>query len=206
MKLLIADDHDMFRDALSVFFKQEKGIDVVFARDVRTTIDVLERRGSFDLVLLDYCMPGMNGLEGLVKILHICGDARVAIISGVAPADIVKRAIVLGAAGFLPKTLPARTLVNALHFIANGETYLPLEVFTETAHAPNSYSERLVFTETELKVLRSLAAGKTNKEIANDLQLNDSAIKLHLKRIFRKIRVRNRTEAAIYAKERGYIS
>lgn len=198
MKLLIADDHEMFKDALSVFFEQENGIDADFACDLHTAIDVFKRKGPFDLVLLDYCMPGMNGLEGLKEFLEISKDVKIVIISGVAPTDIVKQAMTMGASGFLPKTLSARTMVNALHFMYSGEIYLPFELLIDTS---NFLSEREGLSRSEQNVLKSLSLGKTNKEIANDLQMTDAGVKSELKRIFRKIGVRNRTEAALYAKE-----
>ena len=124
MRVLIADDHDLLRDTLELWFRQEK-IDVVTARDLDSALSAVAAQEAFDLILLDHGMPGMDGLDGLSRALDGAKGARVALMSGTAPREVAERALEMGAAGFLPKTLSAKSLVNAVRFMAMGEQYAP---------------------------------------------------------------------------------
>lgn len=202
MRVLIADDHDLLRDTLELWFRQEN-IAVTPARDLPTALDIVAETDAFDLILLDYGMPGMNGLEGLRRTLDMGKGARVAIMSGTAPRDVAEAALDMGAAGFLPKTLPAKTLVNAVRFMAMGEQYAPIDFMTAVPDTPevNALAEKL--TPRERDVLARLCEGKANKEIARDLNIQEPTVKLHMKTLYRKIGAHNRTQAAMIAKQAG---
>ena len=148
-------------------------------------------------------MPGMNGLEGLSRVLDAAGGAKVALMSGFAPREVVQQALDLGAVGFLPKSLPARTFVNAVRFMAMGEQYLPLEFMT-SAEEPATYHPLVQkLSRREREVLRLLAQGQSNKEIARVLGLQEPTVKLHVTSVYRKLGSRNRAQAAVIAKEAG---
>ena len=194
MRVLIADDHDLLRDTLVLFLQSQPGLEPVAVQDLPEALDKMANDGPFDLVLLDYGMPGMNGLDGLRTALAAPGNARVALMSGTAPREIAEEALALGAAGFLPKTLAAKTLANAVRFMAMGEQYAPVDFMTaapQDAAPPHPLTEGL--TTRELEVLEGLCNGKSNKEIARDLGLMDPTVKLHVKTLYRKIGVANRT-------------
>jgi two-component system, NarL family, nitrate/nitrite response regulator NarL len=202
MRVLIADDHDLLRDTLDLWFRQEK-IDVIAASDLPTAMDAVAKSEPFDLILLDYGMPGMNGLDGLKIALTNGKGARVALMSGIAPREVAEQALEMGAAGFLPKTLPAKSLVNAVRFMAMGEQYAPIEFMTAASDISpvNALAEKL--SPRELQVLQGLCEGKANKEIARDLGIQEPTVKLHMKTLYRKIGAHNRTQAAMTAKEAG---
>lgn len=124
-------------------------------------------------------------------------------MSGIAPRDVAEEALEMGAAGFLPKTLPAKSLVNAVRFMAMGEQYAPIDFMTaaEDEKAVNPLAEKL--TERELQVLEKLCEGMSNKEIARALGIQEPTVKLHMKTLYRKIGASNRTQAAMIAKEAG---
>lgn len=203
MRILIADDHDLLRDTLVLFLQGQQGLEPVAVRDLPEALAALAADGPFDLVLLDYGMPGMNGLDGLRAALATPGGARVALMSGSATREIAEEALALGAAGFLPKTLAAKTLANAVRFMAMGEQYAPVDFMTAApvAEAPPRHPLAEGLSARELEVLEGLCGGKSNKEIARDLGLMEPTVKLHIKTLYRKIGVANRTQAAMLAKD-----
>ena len=147
-------------------------------------------------------MPGMNGLNGLKTAIGLGTGQRVALISGEATKQIAEQALQAGAAGFIPKSLPAKSLVNAVKFMIMGETYAPINFMTaddEITH--NILADKL--TDREQQVLKGLTEGKSNKEIARDLAIKEPTVKLHMKTLYRKVGAANRTQAALIAREAG---
>ncbi|MDA7423939.1 response regulator transcription factor [Thalassococcus lentus] len=202
MRVLIADDHDLLRDTLIAFLGAEEGIELSSASSFDEACIRINEDEAYNLVLLDYKMPGMNGLDSLAKALEMNGGQRVALISGQATKEIAEQALSMGAAGFVPKTLPAKSLVNAIKFMAMGEQFAPIDFMT----APDSTESHPMakgLTKRELEVLQGLTEGKSNKEIARDLDLTEPTIKLHMKTLYRKLDVNNRTQAAIVARDAG---
>ncbi|MEM1360362.1 MAG: response regulator transcription factor [Pseudomonadota bacterium] len=202
MRVLVADDHDLVRDTLAAFLEADKDIEVETVEDLPKACAHIDRSRPFDLVLLDYSMPGMNGLEGLAKVKSLDRVRGVAIMSGTAPKAIAQEAIDSGAIGFLPKTMPAKSLVNAVRFMAAGETFVPVAFLTaEDKEDAHPLKDKL--SERELQVLDGLCRGLANKEIARELDLQEVTIKLHVKTLCRKLEAKNRTHAAMIAKEVG---
>ena len=202
MKVLIADDHELVLDTLVAFIQAAGGIEVVTAPDFDTAAARIKAEGPFDLVLLDLNMPGMNGLKGLEAAIAMDGVEQVALLTGDASRALAEQALELGAAGFVPKTLSAKSLVNAIRFMAMGEQYLPAGFMTaEEPQSKHPLAQKL--TDRERQVLKGLTEGKANKEIARDLELSEPTIKLHVKTLYRKVGASNRTQAALIAREAG---
>lgn len=202
MRVLIADDHDLLRDTLVMFLERHGEMVTASAGTLGEAIEHIASNEAFDLVLLDYNMPGMNGLEGLRKVLALDDTDRVALISGEATRQIAEDALEAGAAGFVPKSLPAKSFVNAVKFMIMGEQYAPIDFMTaedNIKHHP--LAEQL--TDRELQVLEGLTQGKSNKEIARDLDITEPTIKLHVKTLYRKVGAANRTQAALIARDAG---
>ena len=203
MRILIADDHDLLRETLSMFLASEGSIDTALASTLDAAFDLIQSEEKFDLIMLDYNMPGMAGLNGLKRAMEASGGSPVALMYGIASRSVAEEALSFGAAGFVPKTLAAKTLVNAVRFMAMGEKYAPIDFMTadDPTVAPNPLAQKL--SRRELQVLEGLSKGKSNKEIARDLDLQEPTIKLHVKTLYRKIGAANRTQAALIAKEEG---
>jgi len=201
MRILIADDHELLRDVLRSFLEAEGGFAVDTVADLPAAlVNIAEAEPPYDLVVLDYGMPGMDGYDGLDRALAASLGRPVALMSGLAPPGVAERVLASGAAGYLPKTLPARSLVNAIRFMAAGETYMPIDLH-RPSQAPVAQASGL--SPRERQVLVGLCAGHANKEIARDLDLREPTIKLHVKLICRKLGARNRTQAAMIARERA---
>ena len=204
MRILIADDHDLLRDTLVLYFKNESGVDPQTVGTLQEAHNRIAEDAPYDLILLDYNMPGMNGLAGLEQTIALNGGQRVALMSGEATREIAERALAAGAAGFVPKKLPAKTLINAVRFMAMGEQYAPIDFMTAPAEdAQHPLAQKL--SKREMEVLRGLTQGKSNKEIARDLDIMEPTVKLHMKTLFRKLDVSNRTQAAMVAQEQGLL-
>ncbi|UWQ90813.1 response regulator transcription factor [Rhodobacteraceae bacterium M382] len=199
MRVLIADDHDLVREAIASLLMQEGFEAVETVSDLGEAIAQVEQRGAFDLVLLDYKMPGMNGLEGLARMKAANDGKPVALLSGNMSRAAVQDAINQGAAGFVPKTIASMSLSNAVKFMIAGEIFAPYNFMQE----PDSAAGNLSTRETE--VLRGLCDGLSNKEIARNLDLQEATIKLHVKTLCRKLEARNRTHAAMIARDQNLL-
>ncbi len=178
MKLLLADDHTLFRDALSQYIERsDSGAEIILAEDLERALKILseipEERMLPDLLLLDLRMPGMNGMDGLVRVRKAYPDLPVVLMSGVAEPEDVHQALDLGARGYFPKTLSGRALLQAILLVLSGERFLPLD------HANNnimpSYYEGRPRGEKNVSVPSHGTHGDYMKRVA-DLPHKDEAI------------------------------
>ena len=202
MRILIADDHELLRDTLVMYLQGEAGFEVETSGTFHEAVVRMTTEAPYDLVLLDLNMPGMQGVQGLKQAMALGDGQRVALISGQATQSIVQEALAAGAAGFVPKSMPAKSLINAVRFMANGEQFAPIDFMTSTpAQSTHPLAEKL--TQREMQVLKGLTEGKSNKEIGRDLEIQEPTVKLHMKTLYRKIGASNRTQAAMIARESG---
>ena len=204
MRVLIADDHDLLREVFEMWFRKE-AIEAVAASDLSGAVAAVAGGAPFDLILLDYRMPGMNGLEGLATMLRDGRGARVALMSGNAAPEVVQAALDMGAVGFLPKTLPPRTFIDAVRGMVQGDRFVPEEDHTSpparAETAPSAMGARL--TERERQVLERLCMGRDEADIARDLGIGQPTARLHLKTLLRKIGAETPSDAAQIARQAG---
>jgi len=215
MNFLLADDHDLVRETLKYFLERfDPDVTVSEARSLPEALDVASRLDRIDLVLLDLRMPGMNRFAGLETMHRKYPDIPIVIISGFVGRDDVLEAIQHGASGVIPKTLGSKAMLGALRLVLTGETFVPsmvtrgdLEPANETDGAGLADdSPMLTLTPREREVLRLLTSGLTNKAIGEKLGIQEVTVKLHLRGVFRKFHVSNRTQAVRMAIQSGWLS
>ena len=200
-KLLIADDHDLVRETLTCFITEKTGAQVAQSRTLDEALDRIRDEGPFDLMLLDLTMPGMTMPYGLSKSIAANAPNPVAILTGTTSKEIEYSSIMDGAAGFLSKSLAPDQLVQRIRSILAGK-YTKLEDLEPRGEgAPGAGRKMPLLTQRERDVLQGLCEGKSNKEIANDLDVQVVTVKLHVKTLSRKLEARNRTHAAMLARE-----
>lgn len=199
--MLLADDHDLVRESLRLLLIATGSTEVALARDIDETLGLLETADGFDLILLDYWMPGMNGTEGLSRVIDAARDAPVAILSGNISGSLADEVLRIGARGVIPKSITGKSFVNAINFMIAGEVFVPVNLQQVVSGAPDRTSFDL--TPQETRVLSRLAHGLTNKEIAKDMDLSEVTVKMHVRSMLKKVGATNRTQAALIARRAG---
>jgi two-component system nitrate/nitrite response regulator NarL len=200
MRILVADDHDLVRETIAAFLATECGAELAVAGSLPEALELVKTNGTYDLVLLDYNMPGMNGFDGLHQMRAANDGSPVAIMSGTTTRALAEEALANGAAGFVPKTLASKSMVSAARFMAAGEIYAPFNLMQQK----NQQSVGAL-TSRELQVLNGICRGQSNKEIARDYNLHEATVKLHAKTLCRKLGAKNRTHAAMIARDRNLV-
>lgn len=203
IRILVADDHEMILDIARMYLDQQGDMSVVTVMDLDAALAAFRDEGPFDIVLLDYQMPGMDGLSGLVKMVSLAEDRPVAIITGNPTRNLMKQALDAGAAGIISKSLPIRSLANSIRFIHSGETYIPLHLMQEDESSKSTDTGPL--SAREMTVLGYLGEGRKNKEIAMSLGLSEGTVKMHVMSICKKLEATNRTHSVIIARDMGLL-
>ena len=189
MRILVADDHAMFAAALHYLLKSaDVGIEVDPVNSIAEAMENMERLGVPDLVLLDYAMPDLDGLQGLDLILGRHNSANVAMLSGTTDPLLVRSALANGAVGWIPKTMPPSSLIHALRLMAGGQRFVPPELLDNLPQ--QGLSER------EAQVALLLAQGHADKIIAERLGIEPSTVKVHVRRVLKKSGAGNRAQYA----------
>ncbi len=205
MRILLADDHELVRDSIAAVLRNEPGFQVEVVSDLPSALARLDSDPApFDLILLDYMMPGMNGLAGLAAIRGLSQGRPVALLSGTAPRAVAEQALSEGAAGYLPKTMSTRSLIAAAHFMAAGEIYAPPSLINSPGRMQTNPNGSHL-TQRERDVLKGLHRSLSNKEIALQLDVQEATVKLHVKSLYRKIGARNRIHAVLIAMQAGLL-
>ncbi|GAD54150.1 LOW QUALITY PROTEIN: DNA-binding response regulator, LuxR family [Limimaricola cinnabarinus LL-001] len=201
MRILIADDHDLVREMMAAYLERDCGMKATQSASFDEAMAQITGNGPFELVLLDYRMPGMKGLEGLRAALEASGGNPVA--SPAAPTRTSpKRRWPPEPRGSFPRPMSARSMTNAVKFMVMGETYVPVDFMT-AKEADNPAVSHL--TPRERQVLEGISKGKSNKEIALDHDIQEVTVKLHVKTLCRKMGAKNRTQAAMMARDQEMV-
>lgn len=221
MKVLLADDHTLVRQGLSPFIGTlGDQVTVIEAETLDQAVERVSTEGPMDLVLLDLNMPGMNRMAGLSRMRAVAAETPVVILTGSIDSDDVHAAAEAGVAGYIPKTLNATAMVNALRLVLSGERYFPSFAFSagprpapppaEDAADATSAGEASLdnplakLDERETHIVSMMVDGATNKVIARELGLQEVTIKVHTRKIYRKLGAANRSQAIRIIMESGW--
>lgn len=206
LNIIIADDHPLFRNALrqalSSTFNNTQWYEADSAEALQKIMD--KAPAVYDLILLDLQMPGSHGYSTLIHMRSHYPDIPVVIISAHEDINTVSRAIHYGSSGFIPKSSSMETLAEALNAVLYGDIWLPkgTQIVPVSDDATDQMAGKLSdLTPQQYKVLQMFAEGLLNKQIAYDFGVSEATIKAHATAIFRKLGVRNRTQAVIALKQ-----
>ena len=214
MKILIADDHQLLADALAQLVKEnEADSEVLQAGSLDDAMETMDRESAVEIVLVDYDLPGMDGVEGLERLRSRHPQVPCAIFSGSEDARLASSALASGAAGFIPKSMSAPAFFHAIKLMQVGEKFIPAGLYENIANrasvnqvneeSAGSFVARTSLSPREIDVLRSLVKGISNRQIGQELGVEEVTIKLHLRRIYKKVGVANRTQAVKMAMANG---
>ncbi len=202
MKILVADDHALFRDGLRhVLARLGEEVTVLEARDGPEAQALAAAHPDLDLVLLDLAMPGADGLDGLRALRARSPSVPVVILSASEHPRDVRAALEAGAAGFIPKSSTSAVMLSAVRLVFEGGVYVPPAMLGEVPARgrPSRAGTALGLTPRQREVLALLAEGKSNKEIGQALGLAEGTVKLHVSAILRLLGAENRTQAVVAA-------
>lgn len=208
-ELLIADDHPLFREALrNLVARSFPQTNIHEADSLQRLYTLVDTHADADLLLLDLDMPGAQGFSALLHVQGLQPQLPVVIISAHEDPALMQRAVALGAMGFIPKSVDARTLDIALHQVLEGNPWLPPQVQAQAANAVDTQEQSAAqavreLTPQQFRVLQMLGAGQLNKQIAYELGISEATVKAHMTAIMRKLGVSNRTQAVLAASKLG---
>ena len=206
VRVLIADDHPLVREGLRSYLATVDGIEIVGeAADGEEAVS-LARELTPDVVLMDMAMPKLDGIEATRAILEAMPSTRVIALTSFATDDKVFPAIRAGAAGYLLKEAEPAEIAQAIAKAHRGEPILHPSVaerLMREVAAATPRSHRTDLTSRELEVLRLIASGRSNREIARELSVAEKTVKTHVSNVLAKLGVSDRTQAALYAVEHG---
>jgi DNA-binding NarL/FixJ family response regulator len=213
IRVLIADDEQLVRAGLRMIIEAADGLDVVGEAVDGADAVAQSRTLDPDIVLMDVQMPKLSGIDATRRLSSgTLGRPRIVVLTTFNQSEVVYNALTAGASGFLLKDMPADQLISGLRAVARGEELLApaltrqlIEQFVaapqpQTSHALSRLSER------EREVLRLLARGQSNAEIAKSLTLGLETVKTHVSRILEKLGVRDRVQAVVFAYESGLVT
>lgn len=203
-KVLIADDHPLFRQALLETLKTE--LTETQWREAETVDELnklLAANTDADLLLLDLNIPGAHGFNTLVHVRQHYPQIPVVVVSAYDDTDTITQAMSHGASGFVPKSTPVETIFEAISKVVAGEIWTPVSFNAgQGQHSKSDIAERIAsLTQQQYRILMMFAEGLLNKQIAYDLNVSEATIKAHATAIFKKLNVRNRTQAVITLSE-----
>ncbi len=204
MIAIIADDHPLFRVALSQALQAILGAEALLfqAHSMAQLWPLLRSHPDTQLILLDLKLPDAEGFAGLTALRTEYPDISVLMVSAIEDPAVIKQALQLGAAAYLPKSAPLEVLSEAVSAVLAGERWLPAELKDAVSQAADLIDQQFAgaleqLTPQQFRVLKMIADGLLNKQIAYEMNVQETTVKQHVSAILRKLEVNNRTLAGI---------
>ncbi len=206
MKAIIADDHPLFRGALKQAVQSVIDGEIYEAENFEQTMSLLEEYPEIDVVFLDLNMPGNEGFTGLSAIRNAYPSIQAVMVSAEENPTIIRKALDFGASGYIPKSSDLNDIADAISVILDGELWLPEGVKEKVEGIQNEEGQAFAkkldqLTPHQFRVLKLVADGLLNKQIAYELDVQETTIKQHMSAILKKLGVFNRTQAGIIFKQ-----
>jgi DNA-binding NarL/FixJ family response regulator len=213
IRVLIVDDHRMLAEALEVLLTGEEGIEAVGSAMTADAALGVARVVCPDVVLMDIDLPGTNGIDATSRLLEICPQARIVMITALHDADLLAAAVQAGACGFVPKTRAADELVGAVRRAAAGEMVLPANDVSgilwrmKDARAVQLDVDRRfsALTPREIEVLQAFAEGRSTREVGEHLFISPKTVRSHVDRVLTKLQVHSKLDAVVLALRHGVL-
>jgi DNA-binding NarL/FixJ family response regulator len=204
VKILVIDDHALVREGLRQVLKGlDENVSVLQAGTCEMAFALADSHADIDLVLLDYHLPDMTGLQALDHFGKQHPELPIVMLSGSANLQIMRQVLQSGASGFVTKSSLSDELLHAVRTVLNGDVYSPSELATDFGGLPLDNAKAPLTQRQEL-VLRELLDGRSNREIGNTLNVSEETVKSHVASILRYFDVQNRTQAVVAAARCGY--
>ena len=201
IRLLLVDDHRVVRDGLTLILERMPDLEVVGAAAMGEEAVTIFERERPDIVLMDLQLPGMSGVDAIRAILQRDPHARIVVLTMYDGDEDIHRALEAGATTYLLKGSPSEELIRIIRAVHAGGQPIPLDVRQRL----EDRASRPSLTQREVRVLELVLQGQRNKEIATTLSISDDTVQVHLKNIFTKLDVHDRTAAVYVALRRGII-
>lgn len=207
IRIAIVDDHEIVREGLRALFVGQRDFEVVAEASNGEEAEAVCRKYKPDVVLLDLRMPKVGGSDAVFRIKKACPSSNVLVLTSYLEPGIVREMLKAGALGFMLKDVARHELLNAIRSTAAGKVALHADaqrqLVAEESGKKGNGSPIDHLTSRELDILRLLASGKSNKEIANELVLTEGTVKGYVSNVLAKIGVQDRTQAALFAVREG---
>ncbi len=206
LRVVIADDHALVRGGMALLVQTvEENVEIYEASDLPNVISILSQDITIDLMLLDLSMPGIGGLAGIKDIVDTWPDVPIIIVSVTEDIDVIEDALSIGVMGYIPKSSTPDITNSAIKLVLSGGIYIPPHVLRLSMPTPRSLNDTnpsklripasIKLTTRQMEVLELVSQGMSNRAIGDDLGLSENTIKMHISKLFKILKVENRTEA-----------
>ena len=202
IRVVIADDHPLFLQGVRAALEAEDDVEVVAEANSGEKVLTVIGRTRPDFVLLDYSMPKFDGLACLDTIKSRYPEVKVAVVSGTQDPGVIEASLRRGACAFIVKSINPNDLAGVIRQVSDGTVFQTLEARPADASEGSDLAD---LTDRQLAILAALGRGLSNDAIAEELWITRDTVKFHVRNIYRKLGVGNRTEAARYAYQRGLV-
>ena len=215
MKILVADDHAMIREGVSDTLRQTFSEAIIYeAENACAALELLSNEQSFAVAMIDLFMPDTDGFSFLRKLCNSYPELPIIVLSASENPHHVVKSLDSGAVGYIPKSASKAVMVSAIKLVLSGGIYIPSEIrqlpklntsggLDENSPVdPGKASSNL--TTRQLEILKLVAIGKSNKQIARDLNLSENTVKAHVSAILKSLNLENRTQAGVLAEKAGW--